>query len=229
MEILLSELHSAVNFIRPIKIKSSGRAVESPTTSNRMVTTGPNVHSPQSALGPASCRSVCLPDQTSSSSIRHLEPPSPSSMDECIQPIVGPPTRTVILSPTVEPSLNDLEKIDTGTSSGDSHNAQLAVCPMVPSGTAVSPISTSPVGNSSQGRKRFRITPADEESAMDPTNLESSVKRLRLSESALATINAPSSKKSIPYIQTTFINWCSIRDINYQEHPINSECTTKIR
>ncbi|KAG0847843.1 hypothetical protein G6F17_012170 [Rhizopus arrhizus] len=229
MEILLSELHSAVNFIRPIKIKSSGRAVESPTTSNRMVTTSPNVHSPQSALGPASCRSVCLPDQTSSSSIRHLELPSPSSMDECIQPIVEPPTRTVILSPTVEPSLDDLEKIDTGTSSGDSHNAQLAVCPMVPSGTAVSPISTSPVGNSSQGRKRFRITPADEESAMDPTNLESSVKRLRLSESALATINAPSSKKSIPYIQTTFINWCSIRDINYQEHPINSECTTKIR
>ncbi|KAG0735619.1 hypothetical protein G6F57_013801 [Rhizopus arrhizus] len=57
---------------------------------------------------------------------------------------------------------------------------------------------------------------------MDPTSLESSVKRLRLSESALAIINAPSSKKTIPYIQTTFINWCSIRDINHQEHPINS-------
>ncbi|KAG0777108.1 hypothetical protein G6F16_013029 [Rhizopus arrhizus] len=131
-------------------------------------------------------------------------------MDECIQPIVEQPTRMVILSPTVEPSLDDLEKIDTGTSSGDSHITQLAVCPMVPTGTAVSPISTSPVGNCSRGSKRLRITPTDEESAMDPTSLESSVKRFRLSESALAIINAPSSKKSIPYIQTTFINWCSM-------------------
>ncbi|KAI7880462.1 uncharacterized protein EV154DRAFT_401566, partial [Mucor mucedo] len=109
-----------------------------------------------------------------------------------------------------------------GTSTSDTDHTKLAVSPMVPSSVTTGTIHTSTVGSSHTRHKRSRISTPYEESEMDSSGLEPSVKRLRLSESALAIINAHSSKRPTPYIQSTFLNWCSVRDITHQEQPISS-------
>ncbi|EIE83989.1 hypothetical protein RO3G_08694 [Rhizopus delemar RA 99-880] len=117
--------------------------------------------------------------------------------------------------PSLEPHPVDFEDTSSPLPTSDTHHSQLAISTLVPASPTVSRVATNATTSPNPGRKQSRATYLDEEQGMDSSSLESSVKQIRLSESALGIIN-PSGSASKPqhYIQTTFIDWCAVQNID---------------
>ncbi|KAG0751554.1 hypothetical protein G6F62_013024 [Rhizopus arrhizus] len=143
----------------------------------------------------------------------------PCLVDECLQSTVESHPRSPLpSSPAVSHYAHPTDSSSPPTTSNDDYS-ESAISPMVPSRSPADQVSTNPDHRPVDSGKRFRPTSITEEQEVDP-----SLKRLRLSSQALSVINSSTSSFSekSPYVQTTFIDWCEVRGIDYTLHSVFS-------
>ncbi|KAG1068561.1 hypothetical protein G6F61_013306 [Rhizopus arrhizus] len=212
MDRLLSSLHTTINTLRPLQTESSRCTIKSGSATNRMVSSNILVSTVGSTVGSPPGGLVCLSQSPPSSSIRLVELPSPCLVDKCLQSTVESHPRSPLpSSPVVSHYTHPTDSSSPPTTSNDDYS-ESAISPMVPSRSPADQVSTNPDHRPVDSRKRFRPTSITEEQEVDP-----SLKRLRLSSQALSVINSSTSSfsENSPYVQTTFIDWCEVRGIDY--------------
>jgi hypothetical protein len=214
LDILLSELHTAINAIRPITVESSRRTVPRTTEANRMVTPSTNLQMARSDMGSPPCRSLRISIQPSTTNLRVMELPPSSDMDQCIQPTMDFTPRSNLLGSPMELITQDSSDPTSSQALSNPNHSKLAHGAVVSASPATSHMSSSHPRHSQRTKKRSR-NPPSEEQTMEATSVEPSLKRLRLSDSAISIIEASRSDyKQNQYKQASFVTWCQSRDLD---------------